>query len=104
MAQALLESGATVYALDRLAPSDRSPEFQDVEHRFKGPAGQKLRYRQVDVRHVDSLNETVKAIADETGRMDGLIAAAGIQQEKPALEYTAADANRMFEVNVPLIS
>lgn len=32
--------------------------------------------------------------------MDGLIAAAGIQQETPALEYTAQDANTMFEVNV----
>lgn len=32
--------------------------------------------------------------------MDGLIAAAGIQQETPALEYTAKDANTMFEVNV----
>ena len=32
--------------------------------------------------------------------MDGLIAAAGIQQETPALEYTAEDANRMFEVNI----
>ena len=32
--------------------------------------------------------------------MDGLIAAAGIQQETPALDYTQADANMMFEVNV----
>lgn len=32
--------------------------------------------------------------------MDGLVAAAGIQQETPALEYTAKDANTMFEVNV----
>ena len=32
--------------------------------------------------------------------LGGLIAAAGIQQETPALEYTAKDANRMFEVNV----
>jgi hypothetical protein len=32
--------------------------------------------------------------------MDGLVAAAGIQQETPALEYTSQDANRMFEVNV----
>jgi len=38
------------------------------------------------------LNEIVERIADEHGRMDGLIAAAGIQQETPALEYTAADA------------
>lgn len=32
--------------------------------------------------------------------MDGLVAAAGIQQETPALEYTAKDANTMMEVNV----
>ena len=32
--------------------------------------------------------------------MDGLIAAAGIQQETAALDYTQADANMMFEVNV----
>lgn len=32
--------------------------------------------------------------------MDGLIAAAGIQQETSALEYTAEDANRMLEVNI----
>jgi NAD(P)-dependent dehydrogenase (short-subunit alcohol dehydrogenase family) len=32
--------------------------------------------------------------------MDGLIAAAGIQQETPAIDYTAEDANMMFSVNV----
>lgn len=99
MAQALLESGATVYALDRLSPSDRSPEFQSIEDRFKSSGTQKLHYRQIDVRDVDALNKTVQGIADETGRMDGLISAAGIQQETAALDYTAADANRMFEVS-----
>lgn len=32
--------------------------------------------------------------------MDGLIAAAGIQQETAAIEYSQKDANTMFEVNV----
>ena len=32
--------------------------------------------------------------------MDGLIAAAGIQQETSALEYTARDANLMFSINI----
>ena len=32
--------------------------------------------------------------------MDGLIAAAGIQQETPALEYTAKDADTMMSINV----
>jgi NAD(P)-dependent dehydrogenase (short-subunit alcohol dehydrogenase family) len=52
------------------------------------------------VRDVTALNVIVQEIADAEGRMDGLIAAAGIQQETSALEYTAEDANRMFEVNI----
>jgi NAD(P)-dependent dehydrogenase (short-subunit alcohol dehydrogenase family) len=52
------------------------------------------------VRDVAALNKIVQEIADTEGRMDGLIAAAGIQQETTALEYTAEDANRMFEVNI----
>jgi short-subunit dehydrogenase len=47
---------------------------------------------------VPGLNEVVKNISDTQGKMDGLIAAAGIQQETSALEYTAKDANTMFEV------
>jgi NAD(P)-dependent dehydrogenase (short-subunit alcohol dehydrogenase family) len=62
--------------------------------------GTSLQYRQVDVRDVPSLNQIVEEIANTHGRLDGLIAAAGIQQETPALEYTAEDANRMFEVNI----
>ena len=46
------------------------------------------------------LNETVRAIVDEDGRLDGLIAAAGINEEHTALEYTAADFNKMMEINV----
>lgn len=46
------------------------------------------------------LNEVVQSISEAHGKLDGLIAAAGIQQETPALEYTAKDANTMFEVNI----
>jgi len=52
------------------------------------------------VREVDELNKVVEDIADKEGRLDGLIAAAGIQQEMPALDYSAEDANRMFQVNI----
>jgi NAD(P)-dependent dehydrogenase (short-subunit alcohol dehydrogenase family) len=53
----------------------------------------------IDVRDVDELNKIVGEIG-EHGRMDGLVAAAGIQQETPALDYTAKDANLMFEINI----
>lgn len=49
---------------------------------------------------MNALHKIVEDIADKEGRLDGLIAAAGIQQETPALEYKAEDANRMFEVNI----
>jgi NADP-dependent 3-hydroxy acid dehydrogenase YdfG len=62
--------------------------------------GTTLHYRQIDVRDVPKLNEVIKNISDSQGKLDGLIAAAGIQQETSALEYTQADANLMFEVNI----
>ena len=42
----------------------------------------------------------MQEIADKHGRMDGLIAAAGIQQETPALEYSAKDSDYMMSINV----
>lgn len=99
MAQALLESGATIFALDRLPDDERSPAFKAIQDRAKNEWGTELHYRQIDVRNVDALNETIKSIADQTGRMDGLVSAAGIQQETKAIDYSAEDANRIFEVS-----
>lgn len=97
-AEALLEAGATVYALDR--QSEPSADFGRVATRAASELGTSLHYRQVDVRDPESLNAIVAEIATKHGRIDGLLAAAGIQQETPALDYTAEDANRMLEVNV----
>lgn len=52
------------------------------------------------MRNVPELNETVREISSRQRKLDGLIAAAGIQQETPALDYTAVDSNTMLEVNV----
>ncbi len=97
-AEALLEAGATVYALDRLA--EPSPDFYRVQKRASEELGSSFHYRRIDVRDVEELNKVVEDIAETHGRLDGLIAAAGIQQETTALEYTAKDANTMFEVNI----
>ncbi|KAL5359108.1 hypothetical protein BJX96DRAFT_54243 [Aspergillus floccosus] len=97
-AEALLEAGARVYALDRL--EEPAPEFYEIQKRAAEELGTELQYRRIDVRDTELLNSTIESIATAEGRMDGLVAAAGIQQETPALEYTAKDANTMFEVNV----
>ena len=46
------------------------------------------------------LNTVVEDIANHEHRIDGLIAAAAIQQETSALEYSAEDTNTMLEANV----
>ncbi|MCJ1292049.1 hypothetical protein MMC34_003599 [Xylographa carneopallida] len=97
-AEALLEAGATVYALDRLL--EPSPDFYRVQKRATEELGTSFEYRQIDVRDNEGLNKVVSDIGAKHGRMDGLIAAAGIQQETTALDYTAKDANTMFEVNI----
>lgn len=100
LSEALLEAGATVYALDRLPPTSQSPDFARIQTRATTELNTSLHYRQIDVRDIAALNETITNIADTESRLDGLIAAAGIQQETTALEYTASDSNRMFETNV----
>ncbi|OOF97996.1 hypothetical protein ASPCADRAFT_164129 [Aspergillus carbonarius ITEM 5010] len=97
-AEAILEAGAKVYALDRL--EEPSPEFYVIQQRALEELGTELHYRRIDVRDTELLNTAIEAIANTEGRLDGLVAAAGIQQETPALEYTAQDSNTMFEVNV----
>ncbi|KAL8393269.1 hypothetical protein RB599_005679 [Gaeumannomyces hyphopodioides] len=98
-AEALLDAGAKeVHAVDRLP--DPSPDFARIADRAKSELGSSLTYHRIDVRDVPKLNETVQQIADRHGRLDGLIAAAGIQQETPALEYAAEDVEKMLSVNV----
>ncbi|KAF2643231.1 NAD(P)-binding protein [Massarina eburnea CBS 473.64] len=97
-AEALLEAGAIVYALDRLEQA--SADFDVIAQRAEKELNTSLSYRRIDVRDVVALNKIVEEIATKHGRIDGLVAAAGIQQETSALEYTAEDANLMFEVNI----
>lgn len=89
-----------VHAIDRLPPPSSDSQFTRVSERAITELGTSLDYHEVDVRDVQKLNSTVGAIASRHGRLDGLIAAAGIQQETPALSYTAEDVDKMMSVNV----
>lgn len=97
--EALLEAGATVHAIDLLPVPAGDSEFAKVAKRA-GKLGTSLTYHKLDVRDVETLNETVEEIAGKHGHVDGLIAAAGIQQETPALEYSREDVDKMMGVNV----
>jgi NAD(P)-dependent dehydrogenase (short-subunit alcohol dehydrogenase family) len=83
----------TVHVLDVLpAPSS---DFSRICSKAT-TLGTSLTYHIADVRSPSSLSDTISRI----GKIDGLIAAAGVQKETPALLYSAPDANAMLEVNV----
>lgn len=78
----------------------QDPSFYHIQQRAIEELGTELHYRRIDVRDSELLETVIREIADREGRMDGLVAAAGIQQEVPALEMSAKDANTMFEINI----
>ena len=89
-----------MHAIDRLPEPSSGTYFSIVRQRARDELSSELHYHQIDVRDVDQLNSAVRDIGSLHGRLDGLIAAAGIQQETPALEYTMQDTDRMLGVNV----
>ncbi|KAH6609026.1 d-arabinitol 2-dehydrogenase [Trichoderma cornu-damae] len=101
-AEALLEAGAIVHCIDRLPDpsSDPDSDFSRVARRAREELGTSLTYYELDVRNVPELNNIFRRIADERGRLDGCLAAAGINYESPALDYTPEEADRMMSINV----
>lgn len=99
LAEALIESGAKVVALDRLPEKDQAVEFNIVSQKAKD-LGSLLEYHKIDVTDVGLVQDTFADIAARHGRLDGLVAAAGIQQETPALDFEPNDFRRILDVNV----
>lgn len=88
-AEAVLEAGARVYCLD--ITEEPSDLFWEIQRRAYDELGTRLEYKCIDVRNVDELNKTIEDIGTHEGRVDGLIAAAGINIDKDALEYSAEE-------------
>ncbi|EON95851.1 putative oxidoreductase protein [Phaeoacremonium minimum UCRPA7] len=97
LAEGLVEAGGKVYCLDRADEPDE--EWGQAQSHVVPEWGGSLHYRQQDVEDTKHLDELITAIADENQRIDGAIAAAGIQQITPAAEYTAEDAAKMMAIN-----
>lgn len=99
MAEGLVEAGGKVYCLDR-APQPEGDEWAEAQRRVVPEWGGSLSYRRQDVTDVAGTESLFAAIADENGgRLDGAVAAAGVQHLSPALDYGEADAARMLAIN-----
>ncbi|KAK2763885.1 hypothetical protein FQN54_009503 [Arachnomyces sp. PD_36] len=97
MAEALVEAGGEVHCLDRLEEPDQ--EFLTAQERADPQFGGSLHYRHIDVRNSDNLDETMGAIASLNGRLDGLIAAAGINHVEKAVDHSTADIEEVMNIN-----
>lgn len=86
-----------MYCLDR---EEKPAEyFAEARNRVVPEWGGSLHYRQQDVLDTKGLDKTITSIAHENARLDGVVAAAGIQQVTPAVEYEPDDTARMLAIN-----
>ncbi|KAF2994408.1 hypothetical protein E8E13_003153 [Curvularia kusanoi] len=97
IAEGLAEAGGEVHVLDR-SPKP-TEEFEEARSHAKTMLDGDLSYHQVDVANGDSLSKTISEIAAKKKRLDGLVAAAAIQQITKAIDYQAEDIAKMLAVN-----
>lgn len=97
MAEALVEAGAEVHCLDRLPLPD--DEFLRAKQCARSDYGGSLHYRQIDVRDERNIDTCMKEIAALHSRLDGLIAAAGVNHVDKAIAHTTEDINEVMSIN-----
>lgn len=92
--RAICEMGGNVAVLDlRSEPVDG---FKDLSNHF----GVKTEYLQTDVTKEESLSSSFDKAIASLGSLDGLVPAAGIVIDKPFVEQTWDEVNRIQQVNV----
>lgn len=88
----------SVYCLDRLEKPD--PEFQKAQERaVKSEYGGAMEYRRIDVRDHVNVNNVMAEIAAESQRLDGMIAAAGINHLQSALDHSQEALEEVMQIN-----
>ncbi|KAA8648270.1 putative short chain dehydrogenase/oxidoreductase [Aspergillus tanneri] len=97
MAEALMEAGAKVCCLDRL--DSPHPDFMKAKEHAENEYGGSLEYYQIDVRNDAEVNSVFAEIAGKNKRLDGMIAAAGINHLQSALEHSQVAMNEVMQIN-----
>ncbi|KAF7715258.1 Uncharacterized protein PECH_002122 [Penicillium ucsense] len=92
-----LRNHYTVYALDRL--ESPHPDFLKVKEKAEKEYDSAIEYIRIDVRDNTQVHNTFAAIAAQEKRLDGLIAAAGINHLQPALDHSQQALNDVLSIN-----
>lgn len=94
IAKAICEAGGNVAVLD--IKNEPVEEFKSLQAKFNV----KTHYFQTDVTKEDSLNAAFESAISALGSLHGVIPAAGIVVDKPFVEQTWDEVNRIQQVNV----
>jgi SDR family mycofactocin-dependent oxidoreductase len=105
-AERLAEEGASVIAVDRCAPIDTAPyemptpeDLAETERLVEG-LGRPVLTREVDVRDVEALNAAVEAGVGALGKLDVIVANAGIVSFATAEQMSAETWGEMIDINL----
>jgi NAD(P)-dependent dehydrogenase (short-subunit alcohol dehydrogenase family) len=89
----LANDAKEVYSLDLFEPDE---EFQALQKQFP----KRVHYLHCNVTKEDSVVEVIDKIVAQSGRIDGMIANAGMTKHQPALNFDHAQLEQMFNLNV----
>jgi NAD(P)-dependent dehydrogenase (short-subunit alcohol dehydrogenase family) len=89
----LANAAGKVYSLDISSPGD---DFAAMQKRYPN----KLEYIHMDVTNEGSVTKAIDTIVEAEGRFDGMIANAGMTRHLPALDFSMAQVEQLFRLNV----
>ena len=92
----LANSARTVYSLDLMEPGE---DFTGLRKRHSN-----FRYIHMDVTSEESVEKAINQIVEETGRIDGLVANAGMTKHQPALQFDRSQLENLFNLNVSVMA
>ena len=94
IAECCLTNGAVkVFSIDITSPGE---EFALISKKFPG----RLTFARADVTKEDSVTAAVDMIVEESGAFHGMVVNAGRTNHKSALDFTQAEIEALFNVNV----
>jgi NAD(P)-dependent dehydrogenase (short-subunit alcohol dehydrogenase family) len=90
----LANNAAVVYSLDLSEPDN--DDFAALAK--KNP--NRLKYLHMDVTDEPSIKKTLDAIVEAEGALHGMVANAGMTKHQPALDFTRAQVEEIYRLNV----
>lgn len=76
---------------------DPGEDFAALQKRFPN-----FNYIQTDVTSEKSVEKAINQVVEETGRIDGLVANAGMTKHQPALKFDRPELEKVFDLNVSI--